>query len=112
MSNVVPYDTTEHPMNENEAPPLRRARKPHVKHPKPLPVHWKPPLSFLPRVIFHTICCCLTFHTTLDFMWEIFKEPKGWENFHVQYLVQLSQLSTVQGLVLTTVAVSSPLPHL
>lgn len=38
-------------------------------------------------------------------MWEIFREPGGWENFHIQYIKQISQLSTVQGLVLTTVAV-------
>ncbi|OAX34178.1 hypothetical protein K503DRAFT_774838 [Rhizopogon vinicolor AM-OR11-026] len=105
MSSIIPYETIKHPIDENEALPLHKTRKPHVKRPKPLPVHWAPPPSFLPRVIFHTTCFCLTFHTTLDFMWEIFKEPKGWENFHVQYLVQLNQLSTVQGLVLTTVAV-------
>jgi hypothetical protein len=45
-------------------------------------------------------------------MWEIFREPNGWENFHTLYLTQINQLSTVQGLVLTTVAVfiSTPPP--
>jgi hypothetical protein len=45
-------------------------------------------------------------------MWEIFREPDGWENFHTLYLTQINQLSTVQGLVLTTVAVfiSTPPP--
>lgn len=46
-------------------------------------------------------------------MWEIFREPNGWENFHTEYLKQINQCSTVQGLVLTTVAVFiSTLPPL
>ncbi|KAG2753609.1 hypothetical protein P692DRAFT_20828565 [Suillus brevipes Sb2] len=51
------------------------------------------------------MCICLTLHSDLEFMWEIFREPNGWETFHNLYLIQINQLSTVQGLVLTTVAV-------
>ncbi|KAG2346347.1 hypothetical protein BDR05DRAFT_959190 [Suillus weaverae] len=58
------------------------------------------------------MCFCLTLHSNLDFMWEIFRERDGWEHFHTLYLAQIHQLSTVQGLVLTTVAVfiSTPPP--
>ena len=77
------------------APPPPKFRKRHVKLSKPLPSPWQPPQSLLPRLIFRVMCFCLTFHLSLDFMWDVFKEPKGWENFHSQYLVQLNQLSTV-----------------
>jgi len=98
MSDSVAYP-------QDVAPLPHMSQKPHGKRIKPLPDHWKPPQSFLPRLIFRVMCFCLTFHSSLDFMWDIFKDPKGWENFHGQYLAQLNQLSTVQGLVLTTVAI-------
>lgn len=74
---------------------LHKPEKLHTKRHKPLPVHWQPPPSLFPRLVFHTICFLLTFHSNLDFMWEVFKDPKGWKNFHIQYLAQLNQLSTV-----------------
>lgn len=89
------YETVKQPLAHDDTPPPHKSKKPHMKSPKPLPVRWQPPKSFLPCLIFHTLCFCLTFHSDLEFMWEIFKEPKGWENFHIQYLVQLNQLSTV-----------------
>ncbi|KAG1837575.1 hypothetical protein DFJ58DRAFT_144820 [Suillus subalutaceus] len=99
MSDIISYDT----LNDSQRPEARK---------KPIPARWRPPSSFFPRLIFHTMCFCLTFHSNLDFMWEIFREPNGWENFHTLYLTQINQLSTVQGLVLTTVAVfiSTPSP--
>ncbi|KAJ8593446.1 hypothetical protein M405DRAFT_858938 [Rhizopogon salebrosus TDB-379] len=94
-------------MSESISCPLssHKPEKLHTKRYKSLPVHWQPPPSLFPRLVFHMICFLLTFHSNLDFMWEVFKDPKGWKNFHIQYLAQLNQLSTVQGLVLTTVAV-------
>ncbi|KAG0701823.1 hypothetical protein DFH29DRAFT_541382 [Suillus ampliporus] len=115
MSDSVPYDSLKHfPAQDakEEIPPLLRSHSRHAKQRKPIPVQWQPPTSFVPRLIFRVMCFCLTFHSSLDFMWEVFREPNGWESFHVQYLVQLNQLSTIQGLVLTTVAVfiSTPPP--
>jgi len=129
MSDIS-YETVKHPLAHDGTPPPPKFKKPHMKSPKLLPVRWKPPKSFLPRLIFHTMCCCLTFHSHLDFMWEMFKEPKGWENFHIQYLAQLNQLSTVvrlrdcaiivfffligfdsKGCSLQLSLSSSPLPH-
>ncbi|KAG1837576.1 hypothetical protein DFJ58DRAFT_144832 [Suillus subalutaceus] len=99
MSNIVSYDT------------LKDSQRLEVPK-KPIPARWRPPSSPFPRVIFHVMCFGLTFHSNLDFMWEIFQEPNGWENFHTLYLTQINQLSTVQGLLLTTVAVfiSTPSP--
>ncbi|KAG1720118.1 uncharacterized protein EDB91DRAFT_357161 [Suillus paluster] len=118
MSAGVSYDTLKQFPTQNaneETPSQHRSHKRHMKPTKPtkpLPTRWKPPKSFVPRLIFHVMCFCLTFHSNLDFIWEIFREPKGWESFHIQYLAQLNQLSTVQGLLLTTVAVfiSTPPP--
>lgn len=99
MSDIVSYDT------------LKDSQRLEVPK-KRIPTQWRPPSSLFPRVIFHVMCFCLTFHSNLDFMWEIFREPNGWENFHTLYLTQINQLSTVQGLLLTTVAVfiSTPPP--
>ncbi|KAG1721049.1 uncharacterized protein EDB91DRAFT_1256706 [Suillus paluster] len=108
MSASVSYDTLKKSPAQDaneETPSQHRSHKKPTKPTKSLPTRWKPPKSFVPRLIFHVMCFCLTLHSNLDFMWEIFQEPKGWESFHIKYLVQLNQLSTVQGLLLTTVAV-------
>ncbi|KAG1724692.1 uncharacterized protein EDB91DRAFT_121818 [Suillus paluster] len=118
MSVGVSYDTLEYFPAQNATEETLSQHGSHEGHMKPtkptksLPSRWKPPKSFVPRLIFHVTCFCLTFHSNLDFMWEIFQEPKGWESFHIKYLAQLNQLSTVQGLLLTTVAVfiSTPAP--
>ncbi|KAG2119363.1 hypothetical protein DEU56DRAFT_123781 [Suillus clintonianus] len=96
----------------DEIPSMDGPKISRTKQHKPIPVRWRPPTSTFPLFIFRMMCFCLTFHWDLNFMWEIFREPQGWEDFHVQYLSQINQLSTVQGLVLTTVAVfiSTPPP--
>jgi hypothetical protein len=96
VSDSVSYsESIKLPLSHDDAMSLHRSRDGHPKRTKPLPVRWQPPSHIIPRLIFRTMCFCLTFHTDLDFMWDIFKDPKGWENFHIQYLVQLNQLSTV-----------------
>ncbi|KAG2140248.1 uncharacterized protein EDB93DRAFT_1252882 [Suillus bovinus] len=113
MSDTVSYDTLRYSETQlegyNDAPDTHKTR---TKPTKPIPTRWRPPTSFFPRLIFHITCFCLAFHSDLNFMWDIFREPDGWENFHALYLTQINQLSTVQGLVLTTVAVfiSTPPP--
>ncbi|KAG1779923.1 hypothetical protein EV702DRAFT_46120 [Suillus placidus] len=115
MSDIVPYDTVKYCPTldaHNDTPDLHRSHNTRTKRTKPIPTRWQPPSSFFPRLIFRMMCFCLTLHSDLDFMWEIFREPDGWEHFHTLYLAQIHQLSTVQGLVLTTVAVfiSTPPP--
>ncbi|KAG2753608.1 hypothetical protein P692DRAFT_201862083 [Suillus brevipes Sb2] len=84
-----------------------------TKSQNPIPSDWEPPSSPISCFFFRVMCICLTLHWDLEFMWEIFREPNGWENFHDLYLKQINQCSTVQGLVLTTVAVFiSTLPPL
>ncbi|KAG1759782.1 hypothetical protein EDD22DRAFT_971482 [Suillus occidentalis] len=115
MSDMVSYDTLQYSRAldaHNDSQDMHKPHNTRTKQTKPIPTRWRPPSSFIPRLIFRIMCFCLTFHWNLDFMWEIFREPNGWENFHTLYLTQINQLSTVQGLVLTTVAVfiSTPPP--
>lgn len=108
MSDIAPYDTLNYSPAQDpndETLHMHRSHNARTKRTKPLPTRWQPPSSFFPGLLFRVMCFCLTFHSNLDFMWEIFREPNGWESFHTLYLTQISQLSTVQGLVLTTVAV-------
>jgi hypothetical protein len=66
-----------------------------TKSPNLIPSEWEPPSSPISRFFFRVMCICLTLHWDLEFMWEIFREPNGWENFHDLYLKQINQCSTV-----------------
>jgi hypothetical protein len=98
MSDMVSYDTLQYSQAldaHNDSQDMHKPHNTRTKRIKPIPTRWRPPSSFIPRLIFHIMCFCLTFHWNLDFMWEIFREPNGWENFHTLYLTQINQLSTV-----------------
>jgi hypothetical protein len=98
MSDMVSYDTLQYSQAldvHNDSQDMYKSNNTRTKRIKPIPTRWRPPSSFIPRLIFRIMCFCLTFHWNLDFMWEIFREPNGWENFHTLYLTQINQLSTV-----------------
>ncbi|KAG2739278.1 hypothetical protein P692DRAFT_20220145 [Suillus brevipes Sb2] len=111
MSDMVSYDTLQYSQAldaHNDSQDMHKPHNTRTKRIKPIPTRWRPPSSFIPRLIFHIMCFCLTFHWNLDFMWEIFREPNGWENFHTLYLTQINQLSTVAFIISTP----SPLPQI
>ncbi|KAG1892908.1 uncharacterized protein F5891DRAFT_1197098 [Suillus fuscotomentosus] len=75
------------------------------------PPLWEPPKSFILRHIFKMCCFIFTWRSDLRWLHALLKEGDNWEILHGRYLTQLNQVSTVQGLVLATVAVfisSSP----
>ncbi|KAG2145737.1 hypothetical protein BD769DRAFT_1636424, partial [Suillus cothurnatus] len=82
------------------------------------PQKWNAPESFIPRHIFKICCLIFTWRSDLQWLHGLLKIRKGdtyqWEELHRQYLAQLNQVSTVQGLVLATAAVfissNPPLP--
>ncbi|KAG2088759.1 uncharacterized protein F5147DRAFT_418091 [Suillus discolor] len=52
------------------------------------------------------ICCFVfTWRSDLHWLYDLLREGNTWEELHRQYLTQLNQVSTVQGLVLATAAV-------
>ncbi|KAG2034657.1 hypothetical protein BDR03DRAFT_984223 [Suillus americanus] len=72
---------------------------------KKFPPQWNVPESFIPRHIFKMCCLIFTWRSDLKWLHGLLKEGNNWEELHRQYLSQLNQVSTVQGLVLTTAAV-------
>jgi hypothetical protein len=71
------------------------------------PHKWEAPKSFISRYIFKMCCLMFTWRRDLHWLHDLLKEGQGdsWEELHRQYLAQLNQVSTVQGLVLATAAV-------
>jgi hypothetical protein len=57
------------------------------------------------RFIFRACCFIFTWRSDLHWLHNLLKEGNTWEELHRQYLAQLNQVSTVQGLVLATAAV-------
>ncbi|KAG1727425.1 hypothetical protein EDB19DRAFT_2042858 [Suillus lakei] len=70
-----------------------------------LPPKWEVPKSFIPRYIFKLCCFIFTWRGDLVWLHDFLKEGDTWVELHRQYLTQLNQVSTVQGLVLATAAV-------
>ncbi|KAG1744813.1 hypothetical protein EDB19DRAFT_2037837 [Suillus lakei] len=69
------------------------------------PPKWEVPRSLIPRYIFKLCCFIFTWRGDLVWLHNFLKEGDTWVELHRQYLTQLNQVSTVQGLVLATAAV-------
>ncbi|KAG1837578.1 hypothetical protein DFJ58DRAFT_749447 [Suillus subalutaceus] len=69
------------------------------------PPKWNAPESFISRYISKMCCLVFTWRSDLHWLYDLLKEGNNWEELHRQYMTQLNQMSTAQGLVLTTAAV-------
>ncbi|KAG2133606.1 uncharacterized protein EDB93DRAFT_879886 [Suillus bovinus] len=71
-----------------------------------LPRNWEVPTSpSISKYIFKICCFIFTWRGDLKWLHDLLKDGNNWEELHQQYLAQLNQVSTVQGLVLATAAV-------
>ncbi|KAG1724695.1 uncharacterized protein EDB91DRAFT_122092 [Suillus paluster] len=79
------------------------------------PSTWDPPTFCISKWAFKICCVVFTFHGDLIWLYYLLSTGDNWEELHTQYLSLLGQLSTIQGLVLATVAVfissNPPLPQ-
>jgi hypothetical protein len=72
---------------------------------KGFPLKWNEPESSISWCVFKLCCLIFTWHGDLHWLHDLLKEGNNWEELHRQYLTQLNQVSTAQGLVLATAAV-------